>query len=97
MTLMLDIPKVLEARLREAADRVGMVPADYAARIIADHLTPATASGSLRDLFAEWEAEDATTDPAEIARCNEEFDQFKHAMNDARERSDGPGARMPNP
>jgi hypothetical protein len=34
------------------------------------------------DLLAKWDAEDATDDPAEIARRQEEWEEFRKAMNE---------------
>jgi hypothetical protein len=88
------IPSDLEARLRSEAARKGVEPERYATRLLAEHLAPPQSSQSLADLFAQWEAEDYTDDPAELARRNEEFEEFKRAMNRNRRESEGPDARM---
>lgn len=93
------IPADLETRLRSEAARLGIEPEQYATRLIADSLAPSPSPGgqSLHDLFAQWDAEDQTGDPAEIARRNEEFEEFKRAMNRNRLESEGPNARIPFP
>jgi hypothetical protein len=41
--------------------------------------------------------EQATDDPAELARRELEIEEFKAAMNRNRRDSEGPGARVPYP
>ena len=45
-----------------------VAPATYAAHLIEEHLPGPTASTSLAEMFREWDAEDATDDPSEIAQ-----------------------------
>jgi hypothetical protein len=99
VALSLDIPSDLETRLRQEAARLGVDPAEYATRVLAHHLGTSTRTGpgSLSDLFAGWYAKDGTSDPAEIARRNQEFERFKESMNHNRADADGPGARRPYP
>jgi hypothetical protein len=56
-------------------------------------LPPPDAGQSLADLFAEWDGEDGTDDPAEISRRNQEVEEFKEAMNRNRTEMEGPGSR----
>lgn len=95
MTIVL--PDALEQRLRRAAQRQGIDPSDYAATLIDRHLPPEPRQGSLADLFARWAAEDETDDPAEIARRNAEFEEFKREMNRSRIEMEGDNARIPFP
>ncbi|HWE95020.1 MAG TPA: hypothetical protein VG269_13725 [Tepidisphaeraceae bacterium] len=60
---------------------------------ILGQLPPPDAGQSLADLFAEWDAEDGTDDPAEISRRNQEVEEFKEAMNRNRAEMEGPGSR----
>lgn len=45
------------------------------------------------DLLARWDAEDATTDPEEIAAHCKEVEEFKQAMNDNRLQAEGASSR----
>ena len=49
------------------------------------------------DILNAWEAETATNDATEIARRQEEFDEFKRELNLTRLATDGPAARVPFP
>jgi hypothetical protein len=91
------LPDDLEKRLRTQAARLGLLPDQYAAELIARQLPPEPREQSLAELFAEWAAEDATDDPAEIARRNAEFEELKQEMNRTRREAEGPNARIPFP
>jgi hypothetical protein len=93
MTLMLNIAEELTRRLEEGAHRLGLETSEYARQIIESNLPSSANTRSLPELFAQWDAEDATNDPAEIAARNEEFEQFKQAMNKNREECEGYAAR----
>ena len=95
--LTITLPPEIETRLKGEASRRGIAAEEYAGKLIADHLPPAGQSGSLADLFAQWEHEDGTTDLAEIARRNREVEEFKQAMNRNRAEMEGPGSRRPFP
>jgi hypothetical protein len=97
MTLTIALNQDAERRLLEEAARRGLAPAAYAAYLIEEHLPGPTASTSLAEMFREWDAEDATEDPSEIARRNAEFEELKVRINANRTESDGPGARKPFP
>jgi hypothetical protein len=74
------------------------MPADKMAEEILDSGLPRTPHvGSLSRLFTEWQEEEASDDPAELARRNEDFDAFTRAMNRNRLESEGPNARIPYP
>jgi hypothetical protein len=87
------LPQEIEDRLKGEAFRRGLAAEEYAQKIITDHLPMSKTSASLSELFSEWEAEDHTDDPAEIARRNQEVEDFKEAMNRNRIEMEGPGAR----
>jgi hypothetical protein len=93
LRMTITIPHDLEVRLRSEAARQGVEPERYATRLLAERLAPPQEGQSLADLFAQWTAEDHTDDPAELARRNEEFEEFKRAMNRNRRESEGPSAR----
>jgi hypothetical protein len=83
MTITLDIPSDLEARLRREAGELGIGVPEYAAQVLSRSVALPPGDNSLRNLFDRWSREDATKDPAEIARRNEEFEEFKKAMNES--------------
>jgi HEPN domain-containing protein len=89
----IELPAEIEARLKGEAQRQGVPAEQYAKQILVEHLGRPGATQSIEELFAEWEAEDHTDDPDEISRRNEEFEEFKKAMNQNRLDSEGPNAR----
>jgi hypothetical protein len=91
MTLSIELTPDEEARLQAAAREQGLDPAICAHRLLTEHLPPLgadAAQASERDrtieLFEQWEAEDATDDPEEIARRNQEWEELKAQMNATR-------------
>jgi len=74
----------------------GLEPEVYVIKMLEENLpspvrgTPDTATLAL---LAQWDAEDATTDPDEIARRQRDVDELKQAMNKNRLESEGPSAR----
>jgi hypothetical protein len=54
----------------------------------------AAAENSIKALFAQWEAEDGTADPTEIARRNREVEEFREAMNRNRREMEGMISRV---
>ena len=92
------LPAEIEDRLREEATKKGIAPDEYASKLIAEHLpAPEQRHNSLAELFAEWDKEDYTDDPEEIARRQQEFEEFKQALNRNRLEMEGPGSRTPFP
>ena len=96
MNLTIDLNAEAESRLKTAATRLGVKPEVYAKQIIEEHL-PAIEEGRsdqpTLDLLARWDAEDATTDPDEIAANRREVDDFKQSMNDNRRQAEGADSR----
>jgi hypothetical protein len=86
MTLTINIPGELEARLKGEAARQGIGPAEFARRLIEQHLAPPAPhdDDATLELLAQWTVEDATSDPAEIAARRQEWEQFKRSMNENR-------------
>ncbi len=97
MTFTIALNRDAERRLLEEAARRGLPPATYAAHLIEEHLPTLAPPTSLTEMFREWDAEDATDDPAEIARRDSEFEELKQRINANRRESEGPGARTPFP
>lgn len=78
-------PETLE-RLRMEASRRGVDPEDFARQIIEEQLeSPALTPDAQRmiELMDQWDREDQTNDPAELARRQSEFDEFKRAINES--------------
>lgn len=94
MTLQIELPPDLKARLEAQASSLGIEAAEYAKKLIEDNL-PASpvANGSLAELFAQWEAEDATDDPAEIERRTRDAEEFMQNLARNRIEMEGPNAR----
>lgn len=76
-------PAVQEKLLREAS-RLGVPPEEFARRAIEEKLAAPDDSRqnqALLDVLDQWDREDATNDPAEIARRKQDFEEFKEAIN----------------
>ena len=102
MTLTIDLNTELEDRLNREAERHGMEPKAYARHLIeaglpVDTAAQRSANQATLDLLRRWNAEQATDDPAELARREQEIEEFKAAMNRNRRESEGPGTRVPYP
>ena len=91
MTISLEIRPDVEPRLLDEATRRGVDPSAMVAILVDQGLSAASPrptlstaepgrGDSLRELFAEWAAEDATDDPAEVQRRQQEFEEFKAGM-----------------
>ena len=91
MTLTLDLTPEEEARLQAAARKAGVDVAECARRVLTQHLLRAAPGQATRDLLRAWAVEDATDDPEEIRRAEEELARFKEAMNETRAAA---GARL---
>jgi hypothetical protein len=89
----ISIPPELETQLKTAASQQGLGVDKLAARLLEEGLAAAAPGQEITKLFATWEADDHTDDPAELVRRNEEFEQFKASMNQSRRESEGPNAR----
>jgi hypothetical protein len=83
MSLTLELPKPLESRLRDEAARRGVEVEALALPLIERQLESQSvpSTNSLGQLFAAWEAEDATSDPEEIARRQREWNELKDSLN----------------
>lgn len=86
MTLTIDLTLAEEARLVAAARRAGLAAAEVARKLVTEHLPPTEGEGDARNaasiaLLQSWLAEDATDDPDEIRRAEEELAEFKRNMN----------------
>lgn len=94
MTIQIELAPDVKSRLDAQASRLGLEATAYAKKLIEENLPEASPeSGSLAKLFAEWEAEDATDDPAEIERRNREAEEFMQNLARNRIEMEGPNAR----
>ena len=94
MTIKIDLAPDVKSRLEAQASRLGLETTEYARQLIEENLPQASPEpGSLAKLFAEWEAEDATDDPAEIERRNREAEEFMQNLARNRIEMEGPNAR----
>jgi hypothetical protein len=94
MTLKLDLSSDAEARLKDRAQQVGVAPEEYASKLLEETLRADAKDAMpqpddkkrmpLGELFAQWEKEDATTDPKELEARQKDFDAFCKAMNENR-------------
>jgi hypothetical protein len=84
MTLQIDLTADEEARLRAAAQEQGVDPTECARRVLSEHLPSLKPGEATRALFAAWAEEDATDDPEEIKRRNQEWEELKAQMNATR-------------
>ncbi len=71
MTLTVQMDEELARKLADEARRQGVDPQEYARRLIEEKVggsEPADKNCATLNLLAAWDREDATDDPAEIAR-----------------------------
>jgi hypothetical protein len=102
MTLTISLPAEAEARLRERAQAVGQDPARYAAQLLTEELAgpiSSVASGTqganaaTLKLLEQWEHDEQTDDPAELARRQREGEELMENLNRNRREMEGDQAR----
>jgi hypothetical protein len=100
MTLQIELPAEVKARLEAQANHLGLAPDAYATKLITENLPPVPSPSPAPDernalgrLFAQWDAEDAAHDPGEIERSNREAEQFMQNLARNRLEMEGPDAR----
>ena len=81
MTLTIDLPDDVARELRNEAERRGVEVGQFAAQIIRENLSAGEGVASLEALFSQWDAEDATDDPQELARRRKEWEELKRGLN----------------
>ena len=84
MNLTIQLPDQWGDALRREAARHGIAPGEYAAQLIQNNLPAAERVKAMRVLFDQWSAEDVTSDTAEIARRQAEWEVLKNSLNDNR-------------
>lgn len=92
MRLTIELTPQQDATLSAAARRKGIDRSDLARAIVADHLAELEAPGNTAPvpdaenlaaiaLLRSWLEEDATDDPEEIRKAEQELEEFRHNMN----------------
>ena len=76
MTLTVEFPPEVEERLGQAARARGLQPDEYVREVVTESL-PVPGRIPIANLFAQWEAEDATDDPAELAARQAEWEDLR--------------------
>lgn len=91
MTLTINLTPAEEGRLRIAAQKEGIAPAELVRKLVTAYLPPAHEENAASiALLQSWLKEDATDDPDEIQQAQSELEAFKQALNAERDRA---GAR----
>jgi aryl-alcohol dehydrogenase-like predicted oxidoreductase len=98
MSLAIDLPEPVEARLEEEAQKAGLTPAQLAAEFVTRNLAPAIDAEKQKQLndpsialLQRWLAESETADPEEIRQAEEDLREFKRNLNAPRKQA---GARL---
>lgn len=76
MAVTVEFPPDVEMRLGRAAHERGVAPDELVRRLVEENL-PAPGYDAILALFAQWEAEDATDDPAELAARQAEWEELR--------------------
>jgi hypothetical protein len=100
MTLSISLSPEAQHRLSSRAKSEGVDLVTLAARLLeaearrvtADEGSPTPNKATL-DLLAQWDKEEETSDPDEIARGQRELEEFMEGMNRARLECEGPESR----
>lgn len=93
MTVILDLPPDLEARLSEKAARRGQGLTDYLLTLAEAAAPPTMSLDASADptlaLFAQWEVEDTVTGPEDLAVRQREGDELLAALRENRVNFEG--------
>ena len=88
MSLTIELSPDEQARLDAAAEQEGLAPAEFARKVLTDHLAPRAEAPQPEDptlaLFRKWEQEGTARTPEEAARENELWEQFQANVNETR-------------
>ena len=99
----IELSPEIENRLRSEAQRRGVGINECAQQLLNQVLPPKPMEQqqfpgqATIDLLNKWEADDWTDDPEELARRQQELEEFKAAMNRNRREMEGPNSRTPFP
>src|SRR5436190_467667 len=84
MTIKLELSSDAENRLKDRAQTVGVPPEEYAAKLLEETLQEeARKPTPLEELLAQWDREDATTDPQELQARQEQWEVLQKALNES--------------
>jgi hypothetical protein len=87
MALTIELTPEQEAQLAAAAKKEGLDPAEFARKLVTEHL-PLTVVGDEEDptlaLFAQWKEEDAQMTPEEIEQERRLWTEFETGVNETR-------------
>jgi len=91
--LTISLPQEIENRLKGEASRQGMNASDYATKLLEAALVKPAVDQATIDLLDQWDREEATDDLQELAKRQQEVEEFKEAMNRNRLEMEGPQSR----
>lgn len=87
MTLTIQLSSTEEAQLAAAARQHNLEPAEFARRLVTEHLPPVApdeAQDPTLALFAQWQHEDARMTPDEAAQERRLWEAFENGINETR-------------
>jgi hypothetical protein len=82
MTITLELNADLDERVREQAQTRGLEVEEWITETL-QKVVPRRPQQAALDLFKSWEAEDETTDEAEIVARREDWEGVKASLNEA--------------
>jgi|CXWL01.1.fsa_nt_gi hypothetical protein len=81
MTVRLELSPDVQTRLEARASACGMTVEAYLQSLIERAARNEAPGAATRALFARWDEEDQTDDPAELVARQKDFEEFKASMN----------------
>ena len=90
--LTITLPEEIETKLKAQASRCGIDAAELAKSLIENELHRIATDPTIA-LLEQWDREDATDDPEELARREKEGEEFMQNLNRNRMEMEGPNAR----
>jgi predicted transcriptional regulator len=82
MSMTIDLPPEVEARVRQLAEVRGLAPSDYVRELVEESVRKERGA-DVASLLAAWDEEDRTEDPAELAARQKEWEALQAAMNES--------------
>jgi predicted DNA-binding protein len=82
MSVSIDLPPEVEARVQRLAAESGLTPSAYLRKLVEEAVLKDRGAQAAALLMA-WDAEDRTDDPAEHKARREEWEELKTAMNES--------------
>jgi predicted transcriptional regulator len=81
MTLTVNLSAELEGRLKQAAEAEGVPEDEFVIRTLEQYLMGDRRQAALT-MLRQWQEEDASADPAEIADRRRSWEAFKDGLNE---------------